>query len=74
MKQTKKWPLIELQHMRIVCTFDLFTSKKMGRDFFLFLFYFLNYESMITHLQETWKIQNKVTYSSTTGYSYFLSG
>ena len=30
----------------------------------LFSFYFLNYESMITQLQETWKIQNKVTYSS----------
>ena len=29
------------------------------------LFYFLNYENMITHLQETWKIQNKVTHSST---------
>ena len=28
-------------------------------------FYFLNYENMITHLQETWKIQNKVTHSST---------
>ena len=26
---------------------------------------FLNYENMITHLQETWKIQNKITYSST---------
>ena len=25
-----------------------------------FHFYSLNYESMITHLQETWKIQNKV--------------
>ena len=24
--------------------------------------YFLNYESMITYLQKTWKIQNKVTY------------
>ena len=34
-----------------------------GSDFF-FLFYFLNYENMITHLQETWKIQNKVTHSS----------
>ena len=30
-----------------------------------FLFYFLNYENMVTHLQETWKIQNKVTHSST---------
>ena len=26
---------------------------------------FFNYESMITHLQETRKIENKVTYSST---------
>ena len=31
----------------------------------------LNYENMITHLQETWKIQNKVTYSSTIYYNYF---
>ena len=34
--------------------------------------YFLNSES-ITHLQETWKIQNKDTYSSTIYYNYFLS-
>jgi len=34
---------------------------------------FLNYEKMITHLQETWKIQNKVTYSSTVYYNYVLS-
>ena len=27
---------------------------------FFLLFYFLNYQSMITHLQETWKIQNKL--------------
>ena len=33
--------------------------------FILFYFYFLNYGSMITHLQKTWKIQNKVTYIST---------
>lgn len=26
---------------------------------------FFNYESMITHLQEMWRIQNKVTHSST---------
>ena len=31
-----------------------------------YLFLIFNYESAITHLQETWKIQNKVTYSSTT--------
>ena len=30
-----------------------------------FVFNFLNYERMITDLQEAWKIQNKVTYSST---------
>ena len=29
---------------------------------------FLNYENMITHLQETLEIQNKVTYSSTIYY------
>ena len=40
---------------------------------FLFPFYFLNYKSTITHLQEPWKIQNKVTYSSTIYYNYFLS-
>jgi len=28
---------------------------------------------MITHLEETWKIQNEVTYSSTVYYNYFLS-
>ena len=28
---------------------------------------------MITHLQETWKIQNKVTYSFAMYYNYFLS-
>ena len=27
---------------------------------------------MITHLQETWKIRNKVTYSYTIYYNYFL--
>jgi len=39
--------------------------------FFLSLFYFLNYESMTTHLQEIWKMQNRVIYSSTVYYSYF---
>ena len=44
-------------------------------EFFLFLFYFLNYETAITHLQvqETWKIQNKVIYSSPIYYNDFLS-
>ena len=35
------------------------------------LFYFLNYESMTTRLQEIWKMQNRVIYSSTVYYSYF---
>ena len=34
------------------------------------IFYFLNYESMIMHVQEIWKIQNKVTYSSTMWVSF----
>ena len=37
-----------------------------------FWFSFLNYECMITHLQETWRIQSKVTYSSTIYDNYFL--
>ena len=36
-----------------------------------FHFYSFNYESMITHLQETCKIQNKVNYNSTIYYNYF---
>ena len=32
---------------------------------------FLNYESIITYLYETWKIQKKGTYSSTIQYNYF---
>ena len=48
------------------------------KDFFHFcqvslFFYFLNYEHVTTHLQEIWKIQNKVTYSFTIHYNYFLS-
>ena len=38
-----------------------------------FLFYFLNYESLIPHLQKTWKIQNKVAYGPTVYYNYSLS-
>ena len=33
--------------------------------------YFSNYESMITYLQESWKIYNKVTYSSGLYYNFF---
>ena len=38
----------------------------------LFPFYFLNYENMILHLQETWNIQSKVIYNYTVYYNYFL--
>ena len=55
-------------------------AGQMGRNlnkehgsFFLFPFHCSDYESMLTHLQETWEIQNKVTYSSTVYYNYFLS-
>ena len=34
-------------------------------------FYFFNYEN-ITHLQETWKIQNKVTYSGIIYYNFLI--
>ena len=50
-----------------MCNFHLFSNKLYS------LFYFLSYENMITHLQETWKIQNKVTYSSIIQDNYFLS-
>ena len=42
-------------------------SPYMPLLFFCLLLYFifLNYENTITHLQEIWKIQSKVTYSST---------
>ena len=48
----------------------LHKSKLRSLDF-LFPFYFLNYENMTTHLQDTWKIQKKVTYSPTMYYNYF---
>ena len=36
---------------------------------FFLIFIFLDYESMITHIQKIWKIQNKGTYSSTIYYN-----
>ena len=36
-----------------------------GEILFFIVIAFFNYGNMITHLQETWKIQNKVAYSST---------
>ena len=35
-------------------------TEKVFNGFLKNLFYFLNYENMITRLQETWKIQYKV--------------
>ena len=37
-----------------------------------FIILIFNYEHMIAYLQETRKIQNKVTYSSTICYNYFF--
>ena len=37
-----------------------YTGEYLKKDTTVFLF--LNYESMITHVQESWKIQNKATY------------
>ena len=37
---------------------------------FILISIFSNYGCMITHLQETWKIQNKVTYSFTKYYNF----
>ena len=47
-------------------------TLRIKKIFFLILFYFLNYRSMITHLQETWKTQNKITYGYTIYYNYFF--
>ena len=41
------------------CILILSWYRNINISFSIF-FYFLNYESMITHLQETWKIMNKV--------------
>ena len=46
---------------------------KIDRYFFFAFLSLLNYENMITLLPETWKKQNRVTYSSTQYYDYFLS-
>ena len=46
-------------------------EKATHSNILFFIFIFLDYESMITYLQEVWKIQNKVTYSSTIYYNFF---
>ena len=67
-----------LQFSRLIVSFyqkKLFSLMQSYLNFFQkldnFIFSFLNYESKITHLQETWKKQNKLTYSSTLHYSYY---
>ena len=58
-------------HMQInvyfyyICIIYLCTNTDTMGNNIKNYFYFLNYENMIIHLQETWKIQNKVTYSAT---------
>ena len=61
------------QHSYLLYTCHDFTDCVVSLFLFDFLFFiFLNYES-ITHLQETWKIQKKVTCSSTIYYNCFLN-
>ena len=61
----ESWTVKKAEHRRIdafgffLFCFVLFCFTWIS--IFLFLInIFLNYQSMITHLQETWKIQNKV--------------
>ena len=55
-----------------LCATHCGTMLSLG-SFFYFFFIFLNYEKMITHLLETWKIQNNGTCSSTVYFNYFSS-
>ena len=48
-------------------------SRSLYFLFLAFFFIFLNSENMLTHLQETWKLQNRVTYRFTI-YYHRLSG
>ena len=67
----ESWTVKKAEHRRIdafgffLFCFVLFCFTWIS--IFLFLInIFLNYQSMITHLQETWKIQNKVPLYITT--------
>ena len=67
-QSNEMWMLLLIGYMRLyldTCMFKIQDSNPgvSNLKFTIFLFSFLNYESMITHLQETWKIQNKVTQS-----------
>ena len=59
-----------------LCATQCGTMLSLGSLFFFFFYFFFiffNYEKMITHLPETWKIQNNGTYSSTIYFNYFSS-
>ena len=78
-QSNEMWMLLLIGYMRLyldTCMFKIQDSNPgvSNLKFTIFLFSFLNYESMITHLQETWKIQNKVTQSSIIQYviSFFF--
>ena len=73
----ESWTVKKAEHRRIDA-FGFFLFWFFFLFFFVFFFFtwisiflfliniFLNYQSMITHLQETWKIQNKVPLYITT--------
>ena len=63
-----------IDNYRILSRPPVLYSKFQLVIYFLFLNIFnpLNYESMISHLQATWKIQNKFAYSSTVYCNYFF--
>ena len=75
LRQETRWPAIHPLGKAEVCS-ELPASPALWdaiKEVHVFPpHYFLNYESMITLLQETWKMPNKVTYSPTTYYNNFL--
>ena len=65
------YKLPEYSSLKKMLTLNKMIIIKVIHFIFLSLFYLLIYENMITHLQEAWKIQNKVTHSSTIYYNCF---
>ena len=53
------WLCLERKWTSLLSELLLFQMSLLATNYYSS---FLNYESMITHLQETWKSQNKVTY------------
>ena len=57
------WLCLERKWTSFLSKLLLFQISLLATNYYsFFLLSFLNYENMITHLQETWKSQNKVTY------------